>query len=104
MAVLEEEPPPVRKPRAAPPTLSPHFVLLPAPSGSLLLKAVAVRELLMPCDLGTGNQPVEASLQTLASHLHQVSLTPAFSSLWCGAEFHCNSIIIKGTCIIDSAW
>lgn len=97
MAVLEEEPPPVRKPRAAPPTLSPHFVLLPAPSGSLLLKAVAVRELLMPCDLGTGNQPVEASLQTLASHLHQVRLTPAFSSLWCGAEFHCNAIIIKGT-------
>ena len=51
------------------------FVFLPAPNGTLLVKSIAVQELLLPCQAGTSLDGVtEESMDIINSSFSQVSL------------------------------
>ena len=53
----------------------PHFLLLPSPSFTLLIKSVAVSELLLPADLpaaGEGERPTLLAQENLTHALEQV--------------------------------
>ena len=50
-----------------------NFVLLPAPNGTLLVKSIAVQELLLPCQTGTTLEgATEQSIDIISSSLNQV--------------------------------
>jgi len=50
-----------------------HFILLPSPSCSLLLKSIGVHELLMPVDLPGLEKPMEENLSAVTQAFEKVS-------------------------------
>ena len=60
---------------SSPSVVRPHFLLLPSPSLTLLIKSVAVSELLLPADLpaaGEGERPTLLAQENLTHALEQV--------------------------------
>ena len=55
-----------------PPEPSGHFLLFPSPSNTLLIKAAAVRELMLPCDVTSTESPLEDKLAAMETALAQV--------------------------------
>ena len=51
------------------------FVLLPAQNGTLLIKSIAVQELMLPCQAGTNcEDPAEECVNIISGSLDQVLL------------------------------
>lgn len=58
------------------------FVFLPAPNGTLLVKSIAVQELLLPCQTGTSlDGATEESLDLISSSLHQIEEFDSYNPL-----------------------
>ena len=55
-----------------PPEAKGYFLLVAARSGSLLLKSIAVSELMMPCDVTAGDEPPLDSMKLVGAALDQV--------------------------------
>ena len=67
-----------------PPTLSPHFLILPSSCNTLLIKSIAVSELMLPLDVSAGiEQPTNDSQQTVASSLEKLEIHETYNPL-CG--------------------
>ena len=50
-----------------------RFVLIPAHNGTLLIKSIAVQELMLPCQFGNHTEePSDESLNTISESLDQV--------------------------------
>ncbi|XP_014345520.2 meiosis 1 arrest protein [Latimeria chalumnae] len=63
-------------------TVNSYYVILPSASLTLLLKPVAVRELLLPCDLPTlSENPQEVALRKVESALDSLDIEPIYNPL-----------------------
>nr|XP_025040099.1 meiosis 1 arrest protein isoform X1 [Pelodiscus sinensis] len=71
-------------------TVNSHYVIIPSDSSTLLVKAIAVRELLLPCSVpALPSGPPETALRTIESALNSLDVEPRYNPL------HVNSHLYK---------
>ncbi|CAH1785727.1 unnamed protein product [Owenia fusiformis] len=59
-----------------------HFIILPSEGGSMLIKSVAVNELMLPCENSIlADSPSQTSLETVEAALAQVEVLPSYNPL-----------------------
>ncbi len=68
-----------------------HFLLLPSQSSTLLLKPVAVRELMLPCDLANVDTLPQDCVASMAQVLTQVCQSNCFC-VSCHSQFPAQSL------------
>ncbi|CAH1258979.1 M1AP [Branchiostoma lanceolatum] len=84
LAVLATRDPPPGQNQQKPPRPSPraHFLLLPSQSTSLLIKSVAVGELMLPCDfISPSETPTQEAVDTVESSIAQLEVEDMFNPL-----------------------